>query len=102
MQGSSAKKSPVPGLAYSRVLNPPVPDVRALRATLGLSQSQFADRYGLSIRTVQQWEQERAAPDQPARILLALISSEPDAMQAFVENLFTQLRKKRKIGKAGR
>jgi len=102
MQSSSAKKSPAPRLEYSRVLNPPVPDLRALRAALGLSQSQFADRYGLSIRTVQQWEQERAAPDQPARILLALIASEPDAIQALVENLFTKLRTKRKLGNAGR
>jgi len=96
MQGSSAKKSPAPRIAYSRVLNPAQPDLRTLRANLGLSQSQFADRYGLSIRTVQQWEQERAAPDQPARILLALIANEPDTMQRLIESLFRKQRAKPK------
>jgi putative transcriptional regulator len=39
---------------WRRVLTPRVPDVQALRRKLGLSQSEFAARFGFSIRTVQE------------------------------------------------
>lgn len=58
----------------------PVPDVRAIRERLHLSQTEFARRFSLSARTVQQWEQRRAMPDLPARILLKAIEREPDVM----------------------
>lgn len=38
---------------------PPITDVRALREKLDLSQEEFAERYMLSLRTVQEWEQRR-------------------------------------------
>ena len=63
-----------------------------MRKRLGLSQSQFADRFGLSIRTVQQWEQGRAEPDQPARVLLALINYAPDDMHELINGVFSALR----------
>jgi len=64
-----------------RVYNPPLPDVKAIRAKLGLSQSVFAQRFGLRVRTVQQWEQGRAVPDRPARILLRVIETAPKAVE---------------------
>jgi putative transcriptional regulator len=64
-----------------RVYNPPLPDVKAIRAKLGLSQSAFARRFGFSVRTVQQWEQGRAVPDRPARILLRVIETAPKAVE---------------------
>lgn len=60
------------------VANPPIPDIKAIRRRLGLSQAQFANRFGLSVRTVQQWEQGRAIPDRPARNLLKVIESAPE------------------------
>jgi len=54
------------------------PDVRALRAALRLSQSGFAARFGLSLDTVQNWEQRRRMPDRSARILLRMIEAAPD------------------------
>ena len=63
-----------------RVYRPPVPDVKAIRGKLGLSQTAFARRFGFSVRTVQQWEQGRAVPDRPARILLMVIGSTPEAV----------------------
>jgi DNA-binding transcriptional regulator YiaG len=48
-----------------RVYNPPLPDIKAIRQKLGLSQSAFANRFGFSVRTVQQWEQGRSVPDRP-------------------------------------
>jgi len=56
------------------------PDVRAIRRHLGLTQEAFAGRFHLSLRTVQQWEQRRALPDVPARILLKAIELAPDVI----------------------
>ena len=65
---------------WRRVANPPIPDVKAIRRRLRLSQAQFAARFGFSMRTVQQWEQGRAIPDRPARILLKVIENAPEAV----------------------
>ena len=54
-----------------------VPDVKSLRRRLGYSQSEFARKFGLNVRTVQDWEQKRAAPDPAARSLLAVIDHSP-------------------------
>ena len=66
---------------WRRVYNPPLPDVRAIRERLGLSQSAFATRFSLSLRTIQQWEQGRAVPDRPARILLQVIAHAPRVVE---------------------
>lgn len=60
----------------------PIPDVKALRERLGLTQAAFASRFRLSQRTIQQWEQGRALPDTPARILLKAIEREPKIIEA--------------------
>ncbi len=58
--------------------------VSALRAKFGLSQQQFAKRFGLSLRTVQEWEQKRRAPDGPAKLLLRIIAEDPEAVERVV------------------
>jgi putative transcriptional regulator len=58
----------------------PKVDVRSLRQTLGLSQSEFAARFGFAPATVRNWEQGRTQPDGAARILLAVIAHHPDAV----------------------
>lgn len=60
----------------------PAPDVRAIRERLHLSQAEFARRFSLSARTVQQWEQRRAMPDIAARILLKAIERAPEIIAA--------------------
>ena len=63
------------------VYPPPSPDqVRALRAKLGLSQAQFARRFGFTLDTVQQYEQGRRRPSGPASTLLRVIEADPDAV----------------------
>jgi putative transcriptional regulator len=57
-----------------------IPDVRAMRRRMGLSQAEFSDRFQISKRTIQQWEQRRAMPDMPARILLKAIEDSPDVV----------------------
>jgi putative transcriptional regulator len=55
-------------------------DVRALRAKLGLSQSEFASQYGISLRTLQEWEQGRTSPDSTVRAYLTVIERNPQAV----------------------
>ena len=55
-------------------------DVRALRTRLGLTRTAFAERYGLDVRTVEGWEQERFSMDRTARVLILVIAHEPDAV----------------------
>jgi putative transcriptional regulator len=54
--------------------------VRRIREKTGLTQDEFGARFGLSLRTVQEWEQGRAMPEGPARVLLQVIEREPDAV----------------------
>ncbi len=56
-------------------------DVRALRERLGLSQAQFAARFGFELKTVQDWEQRRRKPLGPARVLLNMIARDPRAVE---------------------
>ena len=75
----------LPPEAKPRVLyNPSLTDVRRLRERLGLTQAEFAKRFGLSRRTVEQWEQGRTVPDRPARILLAVIERDPRVVERVV------------------
>jgi putative transcriptional regulator len=69
---------------WRRIINPHLPDVRAIRLKLGLSQQEFARRFGFSVRTVQEWEQGRAIPDRPARVLLRVIEKSPKAVERAV------------------
>ncbi len=56
-------------------------EVRSIRRRRGLSQAAFAARYGLNLRTLQDWEQGRAQPDGPARAYLLVILREPRAVE---------------------
>lgn len=63
----------------TRVVNSAVAEAR--RKT-GLSQSQFAALMGVSVRTLQGWEQGRKQPSGAARTLLAIASTNPKAVLA--------------------
>lgn len=62
-----------------RVVSSPV--IEARKKT-GLSQSQFAALIGVSVRTLQGWEQGRKQPSRAARTLLAIASTKPQAVLA--------------------
>lgn len=55
-------------------------DVAKLRGRLGLSQAAFARSFGLDVTAVHAWEQGRRRPDRAARVLLAVIAREPQAV----------------------
>jgi len=59
---------------------PETVDVAAIRKKQKLSQAAFADRYGLSLGTVRDWEQARRSPDRAALVLLSIIDREPEAV----------------------
>jgi putative transcriptional regulator len=55
--------------------------VRKIRTDLGLSQSEFALLIGVSVSTLQNWEQGRRQPDGPARALLKVAATHPEAVK---------------------
>jgi putative transcriptional regulator len=71
-------------LEFHAVPHVPNTDVAMLRKRLGLTQADFASNFGLNLRTVQQWEQGRATPDLPARVLLRTIAEHPGAVRSAV------------------
>ena len=56
-------------------------DVKAIRAKLGLSQSEFSRRYGFSVRTLQDWEIGRSKPPSAARAYLIVIERCPQTVE---------------------
>jgi putative transcriptional regulator len=54
--------------------------VRALRQRMKLTQEEFAERFGLPLGTVRDWEQGAHRPDRAAQVLLAVIATDPDAV----------------------
>lgn len=66
---------------FKRVQPPKVVDVKKIRDRLHLSQEQFAHFFGVSIRTIQEWEQHRRTPTATARNFLKVIELEPKAVQ---------------------
>ena len=58
-----------------------VPPVVAIRESTGLSQSRFAQLLGVSVRTLQEWEQGRRSPSGAARTLLMIAAKSPRALR---------------------
>ncbi|MYH27523.1 MAG: helix-turn-helix domain-containing protein [Acidobacteria bacterium] len=64
-----------------RIVDDPTAErIIALRRRMKLSRRQFADRFGLDARAVQDWEQGRRVPDRAARVLLTVIDRNPEAV----------------------
>lgn len=66
--------------AAARTTTVKAPDVAEIRAQYELSQAQFAALLGISVRTLQNWEQGRRSPQGPARVLLRVAARHPKAV----------------------
>ena len=55
-------------------------DIKSIRLNLGKSQSEFALMIGVSVATLQNWEQGRRTPEGPARALLKVAAENPQAV----------------------
>ncbi len=56
-------------------------DVKAIRSKLGMTQEEFAGRFGFSVNTLRHWEQGRRVPEGPTRAYLIVIDRNPKAVQ---------------------
>jgi putative transcriptional regulator len=55
-------------------------DVKSIRERMGLSQAAFANRFGLSVFALRNWEQGKRQPDPAARAYLKVIEKAPQAV----------------------
>ena len=63
-----------------------VPDVRAIRQQLHMSQQRFAETYRIPLPTLKNWEQGRRAPDAPAAAYLHAISRQPKIIEEALQH----------------
>jgi putative transcriptional regulator len=81
LEDAIAHRAGEPGRGRVTAVAPPEFNVRELRERLGLTQEEFAAAFAVSVGTVRNWEQGRREPQGPARVLLAVIAREPDAVR---------------------
>lgn len=82
-QGSAIIKGTVKPL---RTFEFPESEVRKIREQYGLSQDKFATLMGISVATLRNWEQGRRKPGGPARVLLRVAATHPEALLDIVAN----------------
>lgn len=63
----------------------PAVEARAVREATGLTQEEFARRYGLDLAALRNWEQGRTQPEKAVRSLLRVIEREPRAVERALE-----------------
>jgi putative transcriptional regulator len=88
LKGLTELKEHLQGKRELRAFRYDVPDpidVRAIRERSGLSQGEFARRFAISPRTLQDWEQRRRDPDSAIRAYLTVIDRDPRAVQRALE-----------------
>lgn len=62
-------------------------DVSKVRRQMGLSQTQFALKFGFPPATLRNWEQGRVRPDTPTRVLLAVIAKHPQSVEDVLKDI---------------
>ena len=76
IQDIKARKVDGKVLRTNRLKEPATP--QEIRSKLNLSQAAFAGLMGVSLRTVQDWEQGRCKPSGPAEVLLRIAEQKPE------------------------
>jgi putative transcriptional regulator len=75
-------KLKLPGRTYAVAAQP---DVKAVRAELGMTQAAFAQQFGFSVSAVRNWEQGLRTPEAPIRAYLAVIHKAPATVLAALD-----------------
>jgi putative transcriptional regulator len=70
------------GKVAVKTYKPEAVDVSALRLNMGMTQEQFAARFGFSVATLRHWERGDRTPQGAALVLLNVIKRVPDAVRA--------------------
>jgi len=65
-----------------KIFKPEEVDVSKLRRCMGMTQEQFAARFGFSVATLRHWERGDRTPQGAALVLLNVIKRAPDAVTA--------------------
>jgi putative transcriptional regulator len=55
-------------------------DIKAVRAKVGMTQTEFATTFGISLGTLRHWERGDRKPQGPALVLLNVVAKEPEAV----------------------
>ena len=55
-------------------------DVKKIRTNVGMSQSEFASAFGISVSTLRHWERGDRTPQGPALVLLNVVAKEPSVV----------------------
>ncbi len=63
-----------------RVFEPVAIDVKKLRQDVGMTQTEFASTFGISLGTLRHWERGDRSPRGPALVLLNLVQKDPNAI----------------------
>lgn len=63
-----------------RIYEIKAPEIKSVREKLKVSQGEFALMIGVSVRTLQNWEQGRRRPEGPAKALLCVAAKNPGAV----------------------
>jgi len=69
-------------LPRTMVHRPHAVDVKSVRTKIGMTQEQFAARFGFSTATLRHWERGDRLPHGPALVLLNVIEHNPQAVIA--------------------
>jgi putative transcriptional regulator len=79
---ASGRRKPSRAFRAEDLLANGYPDVATLRAHFKLSQAKFAALLGISVDTLQNWEQKRRRPEGPAKVLLRIAAVHPEVLLA--------------------
>ena len=61
-------------------------DVKNIRTNVGMTQSEFASAFGISVSTLRHWERGDRKPHGPALVLLNVVKKEPKAVLNALSN----------------
>lgn len=70
-----------------RITHVPTTEAARARANLGLSQREFAGLLGVSLRTLQEWEQARRTPSRAARTLIRVAIAAPEVLRPIAADM---------------